>query len=91
MLEFFGDYFNWSNFFYLVGIILAGYAAAITSANRNIFIQIQELIACLERVNKDKKVTAEEKKEVMKEALDIAKAVIMSKTSLSVLMFWRKK
>jgi hypothetical protein len=91
MGEFFSDYMSWSNFFYLVGIILAGYATLITSANRNIFIQIQELIACLERVNKDKKVTAEEKKEVMKEALDIAKAVIQSKFSLSALLFWRKK
>ena len=91
MGEFFSDYMNWSNFFYLVGIILAGYAAAITSANRNIFIQVQELVACLERVNKDKKVTSEEKKEVMKEALDIAYAVIQSKFSFSALLFWRKK
>ena len=44
-----------------------------------IFIEIQELVETLERVNKDKKVTAAEKKEVMKEALDIAKAVISSK------------
>lgn len=91
MGEFFSDYMSWSNFFYLVGIILAGYAAAITSANRNIFIQVQELVACLERVNKDKKVTSEEKKEVMKEALDIAYAVIQSKFSFSALLFWRKK
>ena len=91
MGEFFSDYMSWSNFFYLVGIILAGYAAAITSANRNIFIQDQELVACLERVNKDKKVTSEEKKEVMKEALDIAYAVIQSKFSFSALLFWRKK
>jgi len=91
MVEYLADYFSWSNFFYLVGIILAGYAAAITSANRNIFIQIQELIACLERVNKDKKVTAAEKKEVMKEALDIAKAVIQSKFSFKALSLWRKK
>ena len=91
MGEFFSDYMSWSNFFYLVGIILAGYAAAITSANRNIFIQVQELVACLERVNKDKKVTSEEKKEVMKESLDIAYAVIQSKFSFSALLFWRKK
>ena len=86
MLEFFGDYFNWSNFFYLVGIIMAGYATAVTAKNRAIFIEIQELVETLERVNKDKKVTAAEKKEVMKEALDIAKAVISSKWSL-----WRSK
>lgn len=86
MGEFFSDYMSWSNFFYLVGIILAGYATAITSRNRNVYIQIQELIACLERVNKDKKVTAEEKKEIMKEVLDIAQAVLASKWT-----FWRKK
>ena len=86
MLEFFGDYFNWSNFFYLVGIIMAGYATAVTAKNRAIFIEIQELLETLERVNRDKKVTAAEKKEVMKEALDFAKAVISSKWSL-----WRSK
>ena len=86
MGEFFSDYMSWSNFFYLVGIILAGYATAITSRNRNVYIQIQELIACLARVNKDKKVTAEEKKEIMKEVLDIAQAVLASKWT-----FWRKK
>ena len=86
MGEFFSEHMSWSNFFYLVGIILAGYATAITSRNRNVYIQIQELIACLERVNKDKKVTAEEKKEIMKEVLDIAQAVLASKWT-----FWRKK
>ena len=86
MGEFFSDYMSWSNFFYLVGIILAGYATAVTAKNRAIFIEIQELVETLERVNKDKKVTAEEKKEVMKEALDIAKAVIESKLAI-----WRSK
>jgi|TARA_Y100001963_G_scaffold156788_1_gene251248 hypothetical protein len=86
MGEFFSDYMSWSNFFYLVGIILAGYATAVTAKNRAIFIEIQELVETLERVNKDKKVTAEEKKEVMKEALDIAKAVIESKWAI-----WRSK
>ena len=53
---------SWSNFFYLVGIIMAGYATAVTAKNRAIFIEIQELVETLERVNKDKKVTAAEKK-----------------------------
>ena len=91
MGEFFSDYMSWSNFFYLVGIILAGYATAVTAKNRAIFIEIQELVETLERVNKDKKVTSEEKKAVMKEALDIAYAVIQSKFSFSALLFWRKK
>ena len=86
MGEFFSDYMSWSNFFYLVGIILAGYATAVTAKNRAIFIEIHELVETLERVNKDKIVTAEEKKEVMKEALDIAKAVIESKWAI-----WRSK
>ena len=86
MIEFFSDYMSWSNFFYLVGIILAGYATSVTAKNRAIFIEIQELVETLERVNKDKKVTAAEKKEVMKEALDVAKAIIASKWK-----FWRKK
>ena len=86
MAEFFSDYMSWSNFFYLVGIIMAGYATAVTAKNRAIFIEIQELVETLERVNKDKKVTAAEKREVMKEALDSAKAVISSKWSL-----WRNK
>ena len=86
MGEFFSDYMSWSNFYYLVGIILAGYATAVTAKNRAIFIEIQELVETLERVNKDKKVTSEEKKEVMKEALDIAKVIIASKWAI-----WRSK
>ena len=44
MAEFFSDYMSWSNFFYLVGIIMAGYATAVTEKNRAIFIEIQELV-----------------------------------------------
>lgn len=84
-MDFINDWMSWSNFFYLIGIILAGYATAVTAKNRNTFVQIQELVNVLEEANKDKKITAAEKKKIMKEVLDIAKAVIQSKWA-----FWSK-
>tara|TARA_R100000808_G_C2144683_1_gene152431 strand:+ start:495 stop:740 length:246 start_codon:yes stop_codon:yes gene_type:complete len=76
------EWFSWSNLFYLIGLILAGYASAITAKNRNIFVQIQELVDVLEKANRDKKITAAEKKQIVKEGLDIGKAVIQSKWKL---------
>tara|TARA_B100001113_G_scaffold317081_1_gene284283 strand:- start:673 stop:876 length:204 start_codon:yes stop_codon:yes gene_type:complete len=66
----------------MVGLCIAGYATSVTAKNRNIVIQIGELVKALEDGLKDKKLTKTEKDRVMKEALDVAKAVIQSKWKL---------
>ncbi len=81
-MDFVSDWVSWSNFFYLIGLIVAGYATTVTAKNRNIVVQIGELVKALEDGLKDKKLTKTEKDRVMKEALDVAKAVIQSKWKL---------
>tara|TARA_R110000796_G_C14399138_1_gene417384 strand:+ start:387 stop:590 length:204 start_codon:yes stop_codon:yes gene_type:complete len=66
----------------MVGLAIAGYATTVTAKNRNIVVQIGELVKALEDGMKDRKLTKAEKDKVMKEALDVAKAVIQSKWKL---------
>tara|TARA_R100000458_G_C8102066_1_gene128357 strand:- start:35 stop:238 length:204 start_codon:yes stop_codon:yes gene_type:complete len=66
----------------MVGLGIAGYATSVTAKNRQIVIEIGELVKALEDGLKDKKLTKAEKDRVMKEALDVAKAVIQSKWKL---------
>ena len=81
-MDFVSEWVSWSNFFYMIGLGVAGYAASVTAKNRNIVVQIGELVKALEDGMKDKKLTKTEKDKVMKEALDVAKAVIQSKWKL---------
>ena len=81
-MDFVSDWLSWSNLFYMIGLGVAGYATSVTVKNRNIVIQIGELVKALEDGFKDKKLSKTEKDRVMKEALDVAKAVIQSKWKL---------
>ena len=82
MGEFFSEWVSWSNLFYMVGLVVAGYATSVTVKNRNIVIQIGEMVKALEDGYKDKKLDKSERDKIMKEALDVAKAVIQSKWKL---------
>jgi hypothetical protein len=81
-MEIISEWVSWSNFFYIIGLAIAGYATSVTVKNRNIVVQIGELVKALEDGMRDKKLTKSEKDKVMKEALDVAKAVIQSKWKL---------
>ena len=81
-MEFFNEWVSWSNFFYLIGLMKAGYATAVTAKNRQIVIEIGELVKVLEDSYRDKKIEKAEKDRIMKEALDVAKAVIQSRWKL---------
>ena len=81
-MDFRSDWVSWSNFFYLIGLIVAGYATTVTAKNRQIVKEIGDLIKALETGYKDNKLTKSEKDLIMKEALDIGKAVIQSKWKL---------
>ena len=81
-MDFVSDWLSWSNLFYMVGLGIAGYATTVTVKNRNIVIQIGEMVQALEDGYKDKKLDKAEKDKIMKEALDVAKAVIQSKWKL---------
>ena len=81
-MDFVSDWLSWSNLFYMIGLGIAGYATSVTVKNRNIVVQIGVLVKALEDGMRDKKLTKAEKDKVMKEALDVAKAVIQSKWKL---------
>ncbi len=81
-MDFVSEWVSWSNFFYMVGLAVAGYATSVTVKNRNIVVQIGEMVKALEDGYKDKKIDKAEKDKIMKEALDVAKAVIQSKWKL---------
>ena len=77
-MDFVSEWLSLSNLLYMVGLAIAGYATTVTAKNRNIVVQIGELVKALEDGMKDRKLTKAEKDKVMKEALDVAKAVIQS-------------
>ena len=81
-MDFVSEWVSWSNFFYMIGLVVAGYATSVTVKNRNIVVQIGEMVKALEDGYKDKKLDKAEKDRKMKEALDVAKAVIQSKWKL---------
>jgi hypothetical protein len=81
-MDFVSEWLSLSNLLYMVGLAIAGYATTVTAKNRNIVVQIGELVKALEDGMKDRKLTKAEKDKVMKEALDVAKAVIQSKWKL---------
>ena len=81
-MEFISEWVSWSNFFYMIGLGVAGYATSVTVKNRNIVVQIGEMVKALEDGYKDRKLDKAEKDKIMKEALDVAKAVIQSKWKL---------
>ena len=81
-MEFISEWLSWSNLFYMIGLGIAGYATSVTVKNRNIVVQIGEMVKALEDGYKDKKLDKSERDKIMKEALDVAKAVIQSKWKL---------
>tara|TARA_R100000995_G_scaffold80062_1_gene51553 strand:- start:1055 stop:1306 length:252 start_codon:yes stop_codon:yes gene_type:complete len=75
-MDFLTDYFTWSTFFYLVGIVLAGSLTLVSTRYRKIMKELTDVVKTLEKANEDKKITNAEKKLIMKEVLDVVKAII---------------
>ena len=70
------EWLNLSNLFYLIGIIVAGVATLVASKYRGIVKEIKEVASELQKAYEDGELSKEEKESVMKEALDVLKAVI---------------
>ena len=70
------EWFSWSNMFYLIGIILAGSLTMVASRYTSIVKEMKEVAKVLEEGYEDGYLSKEEKEAVMKEALDVLKAVI---------------
>ena len=39
-MDFVSEWVSWSNFFYMIGLVVAGYATSVTVKNRNIVAEI---------------------------------------------------
>ena len=76
MLGFLTDWFTWSTFFYLLGLILAGCATMMAAKYKTVMKEIGAVAKVFEDAYKDKKISNEERKKIMKEMLDVLKSVI---------------
>ena len=70
------DWLSWSNFFYLVGIVIAGGATFMASKYKNIVKEVKEVAKALELAYEDGKLSKDEKEQIMKQCLDVLKAII---------------
>jgi len=70
------DWLSWSNFFYLVGIAIAGGATFMASKYKNIIKEVKEVAKELEMAYEDGHLSKKEKEAIMKQALAVLKAII---------------
>tara|TARA_R100000988_G_C3983766_1_gene158473 strand:+ start:339 stop:572 length:234 start_codon:yes stop_codon:yes gene_type:complete len=75
------EWLNWSNFAYLVAIMIGGCITFAATKYRKILKEIQEALNTYHEAAKDGKITEEERNHIVKEVLDIAQA--------GVKIFWR--
>ena len=70
------DWFNWTNFFYLAGLVVAGGATFVGYKYKKLVGEIKEVFAVLQEAYEDGKLTNEERKKIMKEGLDVFSALL---------------
>ena len=70
------DWFNWTNFFYLTGIMIAGGATFIGLKYKKLVDEIKEVFKVLQEAYEDGKLDNDERKKIMKEVLDVLGALM---------------
>tara|TARA_R110002020_G_scaffold292821_2_gene508184 strand:+ start:289 stop:522 length:234 start_codon:yes stop_codon:yes gene_type:complete len=70
------DWFNWTNFFYLAGLIVAGGATFVGLRYKKLVDEIKEVFKVLQEAYEDGKLDKDEQKKVMKEILDVFSALL---------------
>jgi len=71
------DWFNWTNFWYLAGLILAGGATFVGLKYKKLVDEMREVFKVLQEAYEDDgKLDSEERKAVMKEVLDVFSALL---------------
>ena len=71
------DWFNWTNFWYLAGLILAGGATFMGLKYKKLVDEMKEVFKVLQEAYEDDgKLDSEERKAVMKEVLDVFSALL---------------
>ena len=73
------EWVSWANAFYLAGVIVAGFATLVATRYKNIVKECVDVFKKLEEAYADGKLTKKEKDAVMKELIDVGKAVVKAK------------
>lgn len=73
------EWFSITNGLYLIILLLGAIATVVSTRYRNVLKELNDLAESLKKGYADKKLTKAEKDEVMKEALDVIKAIIRLK------------
>jgi len=70
------DWFNWTNFWYLAGLILAGGATFVGLKYKKLVDEMKEVFKVLQEAYEVGKLSNEERKQIMKEILDVFSALL---------------
>jgi hypothetical protein len=76
------EWVSWTNAFYMGGVIMAGIATLVAAKYKNIVKEFGDVLKKLEDGYRDGKLTKQEKDAVMKEVIDVGKAVLKAKWGL---------
>ena len=71
------DWFTLDTFLYLVIIVLGGLFTLVTLKYRTVVTELKELLQTIRKAYADKHLTDAERKSILKEALDVVRALIM--------------
>ena len=71
------DWFNWTNFFYLMRLVVAGGATMVGLKYKKLVDELKEVFKALQEAYEDDgKLDSEERKQIMKEILDVMGALL---------------
>ena len=71
------DWFNWTNFWYLMGIMVAGGATFVGMKYKKMIAEMKDVFKALQEAYADDcKLDNEERKKIMKEVLDVMGALL---------------
>ena len=71
------DWFNWTNFWYMMGIMVAGGATFVGMKYKKLFKEMKDVFNALQEAYADDgKLDNEERKKIMKEVLDVMGALL---------------
>ena len=71
-----GDWFNWTNFWYLMGLMLAGGATFVGLKYKKLVDEMKDVFKVLQESYADGKLDNDERKKIMKEVLEVMGALL---------------
>ena len=71
-----GDWFNWTNLWYLMGLMLAGGATFVGLKYKKLVDEMKDVFKVLQEAYADGKLDNDERKKIMKEVLDVMGALL---------------